>query len=179
VATTTTKLMTFAEFEQLPNPPEHRYELHHGVLVKVPLPQFPHVRAQWQLRRLLESAAGSAGVVDKEIPYRPLPEHEGWCADVAYVSKDRWDKIERYLMGAPELVAEVLSPSNTAAEMLDKRNMCLENGSREFWVVDTDHRQVEVSTPDSRAIAYSAAQEIPLFFGGRLAVESVFTAAEG
>jgi len=179
VATTTTKLTTFAEFEQLPNPPGHRYELHHGVLVKVPFPQFPHVRAQWQLRRLLESAAGNAGVVDKEMPYRPLPEHEGWCADVAYMPKERWDSINRYLMGAPDLVVEILSPSNTAAEMLDKRNICLENGSREFWVVDTDHRQVEVSTPDGHTITYKSGQEIPLFFGGRLSVDSIFNTAEG
>jgi Uma2 family endonuclease len=179
VATTTSKLMTFAEFDRIPNPQGSRYELHHGELINVPFPEFPHIRAQWQLRRLLEGAAGSAGVVDKEIPYRPLPEHECWSADVAYVSKERWDAINRYLMGAPDLVVEVLSPSNTAAEMIDKRNVCLENGSREFWVVDTDHRQVEVSTPDGHTITYKSGQEIPLFLGGHLAVDSIFAAAEG
>jgi len=179
VATTTTKLMTFAEFEQLPNPPGHRYELHHGELVKVPFPEFLHIRVQWQLRRLLESAAGSGGVVHTEMPYRPLPEHECWGADIVYLSKARWDKIERYLMGAPEIVIEVLSPSNTATEMFDNRNICLENGSREFWVVNTDLRQVEVSTPDGRTITYKSGQEIPLFFGGRLTVDSIFTPAEG
>ena len=84
-----------------------------------------------------------------------------------------------YLIGAPEIVVEVLSPSNTATEMLDKRNICLENGSREFWIVDTDHRQVEVSTPDGHTITYKSGQEIPLFFGGRLAVDAIFTPAEG
>ena len=178
MATTTTRLMTFAEYERIPNPPGHRYELHHGELVKVPFPEFPHVRAQWQLRRLLESAAGDAGVVHTEMPYRPLPEHECWGADIAYVAKERWNAIDDYLMGAPELVVEVLSPSNTAAKLLDKRNVCLDNGSREFWVVDTDHRQVEVSTPDGHTIAYKSGQEIPLFFGGRLAVDAIFTPAE-
>lgn len=179
MATTTTKLMTFAEFQQIPNPPGHRYEFHHGELVKVPFPEHPHVRAQWQLRHLLESAAGNAGVVHTEMPYRPLPENECWGADVAYLSKERWDGIDRYLMGAPDLVVEVLSPSNTAAEMLDKRNVCPENGSREFWVVDTDHQQIEVSTPDGHTITYKSGQQIPLFFGGSLAVNSIFTPAEG
>ena len=179
MATTTTKLMTFAEFERIPNPPGHRYELHHGELVKVPFPEFPHVRAQWQLRRLLEKAAGSAGVVHTEMPYRPLPEHECWGADIVYLAKPRWDSVDRYLMGAPDLVIEVLSPSNTAAEMLDKRNLCLENGSREFWVVDVDHRQVEVSTPDGHTITYKRGQEIPLFLGGRIPVDAIFSPAEG
>jgi Uma2 family endonuclease len=175
VATTPTRLMTFAEYEKIPNPPGGRYELYHGELVNVAYPLFPHVRTQWQLRRLLEKAAGDAGVVEKEMPFRPLPEHECWSADVAFISKARWDSIDRYLLGAPDLVVEVLSPSNTAAEMLDKRNVCLENGSREFWVVDADHRQVEVSTPDGRTMTYKAGQEIPLLFGGRLAVSAIFS----
>ena len=82
-------------------------------------------------------------------------------------------------MGAPDLVVEVLPPSNTAADMLDKRNLCLKNGSREFWVVDVDHRQVEVSTPDGHAITYKAGNEIPLFFGGRIPVDAIFSPAEG
>src|SRR5579863_7056739 len=88
---TPTRLMTFAEYEQVPNPLGGVYELYHGELVKVGFPKQPHVRAQRQLRRLLENAAGSAGVVEKEMPYRPLPEYECWGADVAYLPKARWE----------------------------------------------------------------------------------------
>jgi len=172
--------MTFAEFEQLPNPPEgFRQELRHGELFQVAPPKFDHSRVQWQLRRLLERAAGDAGIVTMEIGFRPTLENDYWIADVALVPKASWNSGDDYLSGAPQLVVEVLSPSNTATEMLDKRNICLENGSREFWVVDTDHRQVEVSTPDGHTITYKSGQEIPLFFGGSLAVDSIFTPAEG
>ena len=170
----TTRLMTFAEYEQLPDPAGGRYELRHGELFTVAAPKFPHVRAQRQLRLLLERAAGDAGVSHTEMPYRPLPEHECWYADVAYVSKARWDAVEDYLFGAPELVIEVLSPSNTADELIEKRNLCLANGSREFWVVDAKRRQVEVSTPDGRAVTYKSGQKIPLFLGGRLSVDAIF-----
>jgi Uma2 family endonuclease len=180
VATTTTKLMTFAEFEQLPNTPEgFPFELRHGELVKLVFPKMKHSRVQWQLRRLLERAAGQAGIVEKEVGFRPVPEHEYRIADVAFISKGRWDTAEDYLFGAPEIVIEVLSPSNTATEMLDKEKLCLENGCQEFWIVDPTLYLVKVSTPDGRAITYSAGQEIPLFFGGRLAVDSIFTPAEG
>jgi Uma2 family endonuclease len=175
VATSTTKLMTFAEYEQIPNPPGGIYELRHGELVKVSYPKYPHVRAQSQLHSLLASAAGAVGTVTLEVPYRPLPEYECWGADVAYISKARWDSIDEYLLGAPELVIEVLSPSNTAAEMLDKRNLCLANGSREFWVVDTKYRLVDVSTPDGLTVTYKSGQEIPLLFGGRLSVDAIFS----
>ncbi len=182
MATTTTKLMTFAEFEQLPNPPEgFRLELRHGELFQVAPPKFQHSRVQWQLRRLLERAAGDAGIVTTEFGFRPTLDNEYLIADIVFASMKRWKSTDPngYFSGAPEIVIEVLSPSNTAIEMLDKRNLCLENGSREFWIVDTDHHLVEVSTPDAHTITYKSGQEIPLFFGGRLAVDSIFTAAGG
>jgi Uma2 family endonuclease len=107
------------------------------------------------------------------MPYRPLPEYEGWCADVAFVSKARWDSIDRWLAGAPELVIDVLSPSNTAAELLEKEQICLENGAREFWIVDPKRRTVRVSTAGGH-VTYKSGQSIPLFFGGSLAVDDIF-----
>lgn len=159
--------MSFAEFEQLPDTPQgFPYELRHGELVQVPPPSRKHYLTQRRMQQFLSNAAGAAGEVGMEMPFRPLPEYEYWQADVAFVSRTRWDQspIEKHLDSAPDLVVEVLSPSNTAVEILDRRNICLENGSREFWLVDIELRQVEVSTPDGRSITYKAGQSIPLFF---------------
>ena len=60
--------------------------------------------------------------------------------------------------------------------MLDRRILCLENGTQEFWLVDPGHHQVEVSTPDGHTITYQAGREIPLFFGGRFPVDAIFSA---
>ena len=176
MASTPTRLMTVAEYAQIPDPPGGRYELYHGELLKVSFPEFRHIRAQRQLRRLLENAAGDAGIVDKEIPFRPLPEHECWGADVAFVSKSRWEAIDRYLMGPPELVAEIRSPSNTMKKLLDKRSICLKNGAKQFWLINTELRQIEVSTPDGRSVTYNSGEQIPLFFapGSYLDVAAVF-----
>jgi Uma2 family endonuclease len=174
--------MTFAEFEQLPNPPEgFRLELRHGELFQVAPPKFEHSRVQWQLRHLLERAAGDAAIVTIEFGFRPMQGNEYLIADVAFASTERWKSTDPkcYFNGAPEIVIEVLSLSNTATEMLDKEKLCLENGCQEFWIVDPTLQLVKISTPDGRAITYSAGQETPLFFGGRLAVDSIFTPAEG
>lgn len=173
MASTPTRLMTFAEYEQVPNPPGGRYELRHGELAVVTYPFHPHVRAKRQLRRLLEGAAGESGVIHTEMPFRPLPEYECWAADVAYVSKARWDAIDRYLFGAPELVVEVLSLSNTKAEIHERERICLDNGSVEFWAVNTERREVRVATRGDQK-TYKTGQEIPLFFGGAIAVDEIF-----
>ncbi len=180
MAGTTTKLMTFAEFERLPDPPDgFRYELRHGEPVKVAPPKIEHSRVQWRIRRLLESAAGAAGIVDKEIGFRVLREHEWRIADVAFVSKARWESAEDYLDGAPEIVVEVLSPSNSAAEMIEREKLFLENGCQEFWLVDPELRLVRISTPDGRAITYRSGQDIPLpLLDGRVAVDAIFAPSE-
>ena len=142
--------MTFAEFEQLPEPQGYRLELHRGEPVQVPPPKNPHFVVQQTLRDLLANAAGTNGRVVTEVGFRAHSEFEFRIADVAYFSRESWAifQTESYFKGAPELVIEVLSPSNTASEMLEKESLCLENGAREFWIVDMDHRLVKVSTPD-------------------------------
>ena len=178
MASTTTRLMTFEEFENLPDSGAMRQELHHGELIEVPPPKHGHKLVEQRLLRLLDVAGRSSGEIVTEVGFRPGPGNEYWTADVVFVPRDRWDAIPRdgYMEGAPELVVEVLSPSNTVAEMRDKRKICLENGCREFWVVDPKQREVEVSTPDGHSITYKPGQQIPLFFadGSNIAVDAIF-----
>jgi hypothetical protein len=173
-------LITVAEYERIPERSEtFYYELHHDELVKAFRPPIGRYKAQRRLRQLLEGPAGDAGVVVTYIAFRPLPEYEVWAADVAFVSKDRWERIDPdgYLRGAPELVIEILSPSNTAEEILDKEKTCLEGGCREFWVVNEKRRQIKVTPSDGVTKTYHEGQQIPLTLlgGGSLAVSTIFT----
>jgi Uma2 family endonuclease len=47
--------------------------------------------------------------------------------------------------GAPDLVVEILSPSNTAIEMARKFILYMESGVREYWVVDQEHKGLMVN----------------------------------
>ena len=53
---------------------------------------------------------------------------------------------------APDLVIEVLSPSNTMDEVLDRQNICLKNGCIAFWTVDPKRKSVMVTTADGKTI---------------------------
>jgi Uma2 family endonuclease len=178
VATTTTRPMTLAELEQLPEPQGFRYELHHGELVEVPFPKFGHTAIQQRIMLSLHAAAAKGSMVCMELGFVALPDFEYRRADVAYVEPARYAATDPqdFFRGAPDLVVEVLSPSNTAAEMRDKRKLCLENGSIEFWLVDPIQREVEVSTPDGHSITYKSGQQILLFFAPEttLTVDSIF-----
>jgi len=46
--------------------------------------------------------------------------------------------------GAPDLVVEILSPSNTAVEMQRKLSLYQRSGVREYWVVDGESKELTV-----------------------------------
>ena len=46
--------------------------------------------------------------------------------------------------GAPDLILEIMSPSNTRRELFLKFQYYLEAGVREYWVIDPDEKKVQV-----------------------------------
>ena len=53
--------------------------------------------------------------------------------------------------GAPNLIIEILSPSNSSAEYLRKLNLYLKAGVREFWAVSPDDKTVQVTIAQADA----------------------------
>jgi Uma2 family endonuclease len=159
-------LFTVEEYEQIPDPPGGRYELHHGELVFVTWPVRQHKDLQRRLRKILETAAEPLGyVVDTEYPYRPLPESEVWGADVACLLSARHEASEKWLLGSPELVIEVTSPSNTKHELGDKAMTTLAGGGAiEFWIVDPKTRSVLVYNKIAGTRVYRAPESISIDF---------------
>jgi len=171
--------MTVEEFSRLPEDQGAVYhELRHGEVVTMTRPILKHRIIQWRLRDFLKALAPVGSLVEDEVAYRALPEYELREADVAWVSRERWAATdpEGYVCGAPDLVIEVLSPSNSASEVIEKEQLCLENGAKEFWVVDPKCRHVKVSTPDGLTRTWKSGQQIPLplFGNALLPVDAIF-----
>lgn len=171
-------LVTVAQFRELPESGECAYELHHGEVVAVTRPKTRHTKLQVRLSRLLETKLQIFGETIIELPYCPLAEFEVRAADVAVVSHERWNTgdPDGFLTGAPELVIEVKSPSNTPKQLRELAALCLANGTREFWVVDADARTVSVTQREGSATLYSSGHSLPLasFGAGDLAVDEIF-----
>lgn len=166
VGMATIGLMTVSEFLKLKDPPGAWLELHHGARVEMTRPKHKHAVIQSALFLLLRRLAPQ-GKAQIEFAFRPRPEYELWCADVAWTTRQRYREIDPdgYLAGSPELAVEVLSPSNTAAEILEKETICLETGAREFWIVNPERRTVKVNPIDRPSRTYSMGEAIPLFCG--------------
>ncbi len=99
-------------------------------------------------------------------------------ADVAVVSRARWDEIapDDNLREAPELVIEVSSPSNTERSLRELVSICLANGSLEVWIVDIDRKSLTVFHPDGVPAVFMTGEALSLAaFGGEdLPVNEIF-----
>jgi Uma2 family endonuclease len=173
------RLMTVDEYRQLPDREDVIQELHWGMVVTLSRPKMKHAKLQSRLARLLRPKAEHLGIVETEVAFRALPEYDLRGADVAFVSRERWDGTddEDNLHGSPELVIEVLSPSNTRAEINERAVLCLSTGAQEFWVVDPKREIVSVTRRDGVATVYRKDDSIPLaMFEAYLDVADIFGA---
>jgi Uma2 family endonuclease len=162
-------LITVEQFRQLPDSGEYYYELHHGEVAAMTRPKTGHFKLQVRLVDLLQPKLFRFGRVAMEVPYRAVAEFDLRAADVALISRERWDAMdpEDNLRGAPELVIEVTSPSNTRAKLRDTVSLCLANGAVECWLVDRERKSITVVRKDGTTSLYKDDMEIPLTaFGG-------------
>ena len=175
----TSARLSVADFSRLPPAPGGvRQELQHGQLVELPPVKKLHTKLHQRLVRLLDAAllSGEYGV-DKEFPFRPAAEYEVWIADVAIFSLARWEQTadDDYFRGVPAVAIEVLSPSNTGSEMLDREELCLRHGGQEFWLVDPQRESVKVIRADGFSRVYNAGGSLEsTALVGLIAVRDIF-----
>jgi len=146
------------KFLALPDPQGNffdTHELREGEIVEEPGPTGEHVEIQERVEALLKSSLPSRYNVLREF-YYTLP-NQARRADVAVVLKSRREhQRKQVFFGAPDIVIEVLSDSNGAAELSHLRRACLAESCQEFWIVDPFDRVVEAFGKDGRFSAYNA-----------------------
>jgi Uma2 family endonuclease len=170
-------LITVKRFRQLPEDGEFACELHHGELARMTRPKAAYWDLQLRLTDLLRAELRGFGI-GMEFPFRALPEFDLRAADVAAITRERYAAIdpEDNLHGAPDLVIEVQSPSNTPRKLQELASLCLANGAVEFWIVDRALKSITVVQRDGSRETYGVDATISLaaFAGAGLAVKAVF-----
>ena len=141
-------LLTVADLDACPED-NNRYELIEGELFVSRAPGIPHQRVVLNLEIILSNYL-------REYPIGILvpgagaifSDYDAVIPDLAFVRNERWDQVvtgEKFT-GALDLVIEVTSPGaeNRRRDLLVKRQLYGKYGVAEYWVVDSDNRQIEV-----------------------------------
>lgn len=128
-------------------------ELWDGELILSPAPSFLHqeivdrfhdcLKAWVRQRRL-----GKTGVAPLDMV---LTTRRATQPDVVFISNERLGIIKERIMGAADLVAEVLSPGSRRRDRIDKRDLYEQHGVREYWLIDPEAKTVEVLHLESGA----------------------------
>lgn len=134
-----------ADYEALPEGAP--YQLIDGDLVMAPAPSFQHQSIVWELGAQMKRFAEERelGVVVGAPVDVYLSESEAYQPDLLFISSERQSIItEEGVEGAPDLVAEVLSPSTAYHDLTKKMRVYETAGVQEYWIVDPEDRTVTV-----------------------------------
>ena len=136
---------SYADLAALPDE-RARYEIIDGELFEMPSPTLAHARAVMALIRLLlpllDRLGGTLFTAPLEVFFAGADPAQ---ADlVALLPGSRARPVRRGVEGPPDLLIEVLSPSNRTHYQVRKRELYARGGMRESWIVDPEQRVIEI-----------------------------------
>jgi Uma2 family endonuclease len=140
------KIWTYDDLPSLPDDGK-RYEIFDGELVVSPSPLLRHQRALSNLNDVLRRELHHKRIA--EVLCAPLDvilsPTKVVVPDIVVV---RWERrsifSKRAAEAAPDLVIEVLSPSNRKHDRVRKRRFYARNEIPEYWIVDPEEQTIEV-----------------------------------
>ena len=137
-------VLTYEDYRKTPD--DQRYELLDGELVVLPTPNIAH---QVTLGDLLcelydflkEKKTGEAFMRVAVV----LSNTNVVEPDITFVSSSRMKIVGvDDVQGAPDLVVEVISPSDPARDLVRKRDIYARHGVAEYWIADPNEQSIRV-----------------------------------
>ena len=173
---------TWEDIERMPED-GNRYEHIGGRLYMTPAPATRHQRISKRLQLALIGILEHAG--HGEMFYAPclveFPDTgDRVQPDLLFVSNERQGIIgKKQMLGAPDLVVEILSPSTAHRDRGIKLDLYARCGVRQYWIVDPDRDVVDVWRFGEEPGHERFTGEMPVRFGtervGTIDLDEVFS----
>ncbi|MEO0139238.1 MAG: Uma2 family endonuclease [candidate division WOR-3 bacterium] len=139
------KVWTYEDYLKLED--DKRYEVINGRLIEMPAPNPWHQDVSGNLefimrKFVIEKGFGKIYDAPIDVLFR---EDVVLQPDIVYISKERLGIIgDKAIMGAPDLVVEIVSPSTTRRDTVVKKGIYEEFGVKEYWIVYPEEKAIEV-----------------------------------
>jgi Uma2 family endonuclease len=144
------KKITVQEFREMDFPENDPfiYELIEGILMKRQAPTPAHQDAVVSISHAFKSLTrlknnGFSYVSPIDVYF---DKYNNTQPDVLFILKERDFIIDplQGIVGAPDLIVEVISPSTAKADRVSKKALYLKFGVKEYWIVDPIYKSVLV-----------------------------------
>ncbi|MCK5758172.1 MAG: type II toxin-antitoxin system prevent-host-death family antitoxin [Clostridiales bacterium] len=143
----TGKWVSYEEFLILTRESDERYELIDGQIYVMDSPLFPHQKALMNIVASFSKWFEGKKCFPIVAPFDVtlIKNKNNICIvqpDILVIcDKETINEKGKY-KGTPTLVVEILSKSSRGKDMVTKLNLYAETGVKEFWIVDTDKKQI-------------------------------------
>lgn len=167
---------TAADYWSLPD--GERAELIDGSLYAMTPPNRRHQDVVFGIGRALanyvDACGGPCRVYVAPLAVNLTADDTTWVEPDVLVVCDPGKLSDRGCEGAPDFIAEVVSPSNRAHDYLVKAVLYEKAGVREYWVVDPDYGRTTAyryATTGPMPLIYPFAVPVPVdIYGGELEI---------
>jgi Uma2 family endonuclease len=145
------RLMTAVEFAKLPEQTTPT-ELIDGEVIVSPAPTYWHNRIGFRLARRLSDIADSQGL--GEWAMAPLDlfisTYNVYQPDALFFRAGHIPDLRQLpIMGIPEIVVEVISPSSRSRDRVRKRSAYADRNIAEYWIADPERAHLTISIRDA------------------------------
>ena len=163
--TTTPRLVTAAEFEAMPDSHPGKTELWYGEVVRMAPVGEQHGDGAMAVGSPLRAFAREhkLGVVGPEIGYWLNRDPDLLLApDMSFSAEGRAGatRLRGFVIGPPTLAVEIVSPSETGAEIQRKVDTYLSHGTARVWYVYPEQQVVIVHRPDNTSHTFRLADTL-------------------
>lgn len=156
---------TLADYMALPE--GARIEMIDGKFYEMSAPNSLHTLLGFELCSAFKNHVKQNG--GNCIPFVAPTDVQLDCDDKTMVQPDVFivcdpsRKLFPFVVGAPDLVVEIVSPSNRAIDVIKKRYKYQKAGVREYWMIFPEKKVVEVCSFENDTVkTYSFADQIPV-----------------
>jgi Uma2 family endonuclease len=162
---------TYTDYRQWERKEGERYELVDGAAYAMSSPNDAHQAISGELLRQIANYLHGKPCKVRSAPYDVRLFYQEDETDKTVVQPDISVICEAKKLGpegcrgAPDLVVEILSPSNTGEECVRKFNLYLQAGVREYWIVSPESKTVQVNLLEDgayRGLTYKADAVLPV-----------------
>jgi Uma2 family endonuclease len=144
------KKVSVKEFREMDFPDDNLfiYELINGEIMRKQAPKPLHQQIAWRL----------TSAIDKFLSEKPIgkgffapidvyfDDYNNAQPDLIFIANERSFIIDLHegIMGAPDLIVEIISPSSVKQDRFDKKEMYEKFAVKEYWIIDPRNETLEI-----------------------------------
>ena len=176
------KKVTVKELFEMELEEGYFYELINGIIVRKQAPSPQHQLAVSNILtymnfHVLSKRLGQCYTAPIDVFF---DKHNNAQPDILFIRKDRQFIVTRDgVEGQPDLIVEVLSPSTHKNDRVGKKNVYLQFGVMEYWIVDPIYQTVEVYVLEQdkyvlKSLVVEGEVESRLLEGFKISIKDIF-----